>query len=132
MKVGSLGAIVFTVKADRVKTIRNLTYTAKANISTHAVHNQIGLIEHTGEAPAQVSFSMRVSRFLGADPLEAENKLREYLSNGTALTLTLGTERIGRNKWLVQQYKSSLQSTDRKGNPIDIDFNVTLIEYVKR
>lgn len=132
MTVGSLGDIVFTVKANKVQTIRDMAYTGKANISTHTRHNKVGLAEYTGEEPAQVTFSMRVSRFLNADPKDAEDKLKSYVAKGTTLTFVLGTERIGRYKWLVQQFKSSVQNTDRQGNPIDADISITLIEYVKR
>jgi len=132
MTVGSLGDIVFTVKASMVKTIRDIAYTGKANISTHTRHNKVGLVEHTGEAPAQMTFTMRVSRFLNADPKADEEKLNAYIANGTALTFMLGTERIGRYKWLVQQFKSSVQNTDRQGNPVDVDISISLIEYVKR
>ena len=131
MKVGSLGDIIFEVKSDVIKTIRGITYTGTANISTHTRHNKTGLVEYTGEAPAQVSFSMRVSKYLNADPKEAEDKLKEYVRNGTAVKLFLGTEKIGRNRWLIKSFKSSVQSTDRKGNVADVDINVSLIEDLK-
>lgn len=131
MKVGSLGKIIFKVSANCVQTIRNINYTGSANISTHSRHNKVGLVEYTGENPAQVTFSMRVSAFLNADPVAVEKTLRDYIRNGTAVTLVIGSQKIGRYKWLVQKFKSTIQNTDRRGNPIDADISITLIEYVK-
>lgn len=132
MNVGSLGGIVFSVSAEKIRTLRDLVRSVSSNTSTHSRHNGTGLVEYTGRAPDQITFSVRVSRYLGMAPADVINVLESYVTNGTAVTFVLGGERMGSYRWLVKQYKETVINTDTHGMPIDSDVSLTLIEYCRR
>lgn len=130
MKIGSLGDIIFEVSPEVIQTINGLTLSGEANIATHARHLKTGLAEYTGNKPDQITFKIRISEFLGASVSSAIGQLEEYKHSGEQLIFILGTSRIG-NAWLLSKYKASIKNYDAKGNPIDADVSITLLEYAK-
>lgn len=130
MNIGALGEITFEVSEKVIQTIRDASVSGSAEISVHKRHLRGGLAEYTGYKPNTITFSLRSSAFLGAAPAEIENKLEKYKNEGTQLLFVLGTERIG-YKWLLQKFKETIKHFDIRGNPIDADFSITLIEYIK-
>ena len=131
MKVGALGKIVFKVSSKSIKTVRSVTYKGSANYSVHSRVNKKGLVEYTGSAPEQISFSMRVSKSLGVSPWASISLLSGYVNSGVAVTFVLGSKKYGSYKWLVKSYDVKCEEFDKSGNLIGADIAVTLVEYVK-
>lgn len=132
MKVGALGGIAFKVSSKSIKTIRSLSYKGSANYSVHSRHCGKGLVEYTGSAPEQISFSMRVSKSLGVSPNASISTLRGYVNKGTAVTFVLGSKKYGSFKWIVKSFEVKGEEYDKKGNLIGADISVVIVEYAKR
>lgn len=132
MKVGSYGGIPFSVSRDKIQTIRDLTRQGSASIQTHKRHLDTDLPEFVGTDLEGMTFNIRLSKYLGSDPKRELERFVTYMRNGTPNYFTIGTERMGRYKWLVQKYKVTYEHYDASGNPVTIDVALTLTEYPKR
>lgn len=131
MKVGAFGGVAFVVSDTQIKTLRDMTISYKASISTHAVHLGGGLAEFTGSEPQSISFKLRLSAYLGASPDAELKKLEQYLLNGTPQTFALGNKVFGRYKWLLESMKVTAEYYDKYGNITQCDIAVSLTEYLK-
>ena len=131
MIVGTLGSLAFQVSPEKIETLRSLSRTGSANVSTHSLHGRVGLAEFSGEQPQQITFSLRSSAFIGADLERTMRLVEQYCSQGTILLFTLGGERFGRYRWLLTKYKEDIMNTDLAGKPVDSDISITLTEYAK-
>ena len=128
MQVGCLGDIVFEVSDSTVKTLRQLEFSGSASIQSHDRHCKKAIPEFTGVDLESMSFSVRVTKVLGADPTKDIEKIRENMNNGKALPFTLGRKTLG-YRWLISQYKVICENFDSKANIIDADISITLKEY---
>lgn len=131
MKIGSLGSVVFTVSDSTVMTLRDMEVKNSASISVHKVHMRSGLAEFTGSDPQQITFKLRVSAFLGANPEAQIKRLEGYLRNGTQLTFVLGNKTYGRYRWLLESLSQDVEYFDRRGNVTQCDLSISLREYLK-
>lgn len=131
MKIGSLGDIIFEVSDDVIRSINKLEYSGSSKISTHSLRLRKGMPEFTGTDPDQISITVRVAKILGADPEEMIEKVKEYTGNGTILRLQIGKKTVGSYRWLLSKYKVTYEDYDMKGNLVDANVNLTMIEYPK-
>lgn len=131
MIIGCLGDIVFEVSSDVIKTVDKVNWSGSVKIQTHSRHLDNALTEFTGVEPDHLSFSMHLSKYLGVDPQEELAKIFEHERNGTALSLTLGTNAYGRYRWLIKNHKIELKTFDKVGNVTEAKVTVNLVEYIK-
>lgn len=131
MKIGCLGEIAFEVSDSTIKTLRDVSWSGSASISTHQRHLGKGLAEFVGADPDSIDFKIRVSKYLGADPLADIAKIGQYEKNGTAVPLTIGTKTYGEYRWLIKKHKITLEYFDAKGDLTSADISLTLTEYAK-
>lgn len=131
MKVGALGSVVFEVSPNAVKTARSFSYKGGSQYTAHKRHLGKGLVEYTGSEPETISFSIRVSKFLGYSPDSSIATLRGYCNKGNAVPFTLGTKSYGSYRWIVKSFEVKGEEYDRKGNLIGADISVTIVEYAK-
>lgn len=131
MQVGILGAIVFTVSDDTVKTISNFVWSGSARYSTHQRHLTNALTEFTGIDPDSVTFDVVLSAYLGVNPMAEIKRIMEYEQTATVLPLTLGTQSYGRYRWVINAHKVKVQTYDGRGNVTSATVSVTLQEYLK-
>ncbi len=131
MQIGCLGEIIFEVSDSVLKTIRDATWSGSAAISTHQRHLDNALQEFVGVNPDSFQFSIRISQFLGANPLDDIGKLFSYERNGTAVQLTIGSKGYGKYRWLVSKHEVSLEHFDKEGNLVGADISVSLTEYLR-
>lgn len=130
-QIGCLGEVVFEVSESAIKTIRNVSWSGSATIQTHQRHLQNALTEYTGTPPDAIEFKLRLSYFLGADPLADIAKLFEYERTGKAVPLTIGNKCYGKYRWLVKSHKIAMEHFDGDGNLLGSDVTVSLTEYLK-
>ena len=131
MKIGTLGEIIFEVSRETIMTLSKFSRTKSASLQTHNVHLKTGLVEFTGSSPETISFNIKASKYLGADPHDTYLMLREYMSNGTAVPFIVGNVIFGSYRWVVSKCKATYNYYDKKGNVTDMDISVTLTEYRK-
>ena len=133
MEIGSLGNVVFSVSADKIQTIRDMTRQGSAGIQVHKRHLDVDLPEFVGTDLEGSTFSIRLSKYLGvSNPKDELDKLISYMQKGTPVYFVMGTERIGQYKWLIANYKVVYEHYDKKGTPVTMDVSITLKEYPKR
>ena len=131
MRIGSLGDIAFEVSESVVKTLNNATWSGSANIQTHQRHLDNALQEFVSVAPDGFTFTMKLSRYLGVDPITEVTKIFEYERKGIALPLTLGNKAYGKYRWLIKSHTVKMELYDARGNLTSCDVDVTLTEYTK-
>lgn len=131
MIIGSLGDIVFGVSNSVVKTLQNINWSGSANIQTHTRHLDNSLTEFTGVNPDGFTFSIKLSKYLGVDPMVDIAKIFNYERSGTTLPLTIGSKAYGKYRWLIKSHKAKIEHTDGRGNITSAIVDVTLTEYTK-
>lgn len=131
MKIGCLGDIIFEVSDSTIRTIQDATWSGSASIQTHSRHLDNALQEFVGIDPDGFTFNIRISKYLGADPLVDIPKLFDYERTGTALPLVIGKKAYGKDRWLIKSHKSTLETFDREGNLVSANVSITLTEYTE-
>lgn len=131
MRVGCLGDIAFEVSADTVRTVSNVVWSGSANYSIHARHLSDGLVEFTGTAPAEISFDIVLSAYLGVNPMEDIHKIRDYTAKGLAMPLVIGSTAYGNYRWVIKSYKVKMQAFTSSGDLASATVSLSLIEYGK-
>lgn len=130
MIIGCLGDIVFTVSSEKIETFTKFKRTSAASFQSHARHLDKPLLEYTGQEADNISFNMRLSAYLGVNPLEEISKLEEHKASGDALPLIIGNRAFG-TKWVIKNYSETAEAHDRTGNATIIDVNISLMEYAR-
>ena len=130
--IGSLGDVVFSVSRSVVKTFDSLKYDSSAGYVTHKRHLKAPLLEFTGPETENISFTVLLSAFLGCNPKTEADKLRKYLSEGTALRFVLGKNTIGNYRWVITKLSQSDFRIDKNGNMLAVKLSITLNSYEKR
>lgn len=131
MIIGCLGDVVFEVSDSVIKTIDKATWSGSANIQTHQRHLDNALQEFVSIAADGFTFTLKVSRYLGAEPMTEISKIFEYERGGIAVPLTLGNKSYGKYRWLVKSHKVKMEIHDGRGNLTSATVDVTLTEYTK-
>lgn len=131
MKIGCLGDIAFEVSTKTLQTIRDASWGGSASISTHQRHLSNALQEFVGDDPDSFTFNIRISAYLGSDPLKEINKIFDYERKGKVLQLIIGSKVYGKFRWLIKKHKVTMENFDKFGNLIGADISITLTEYTK-
>lgn len=131
MTIGCLGSIPFEVSSKEIKTIRDASWSGSASIQTHQRHLDNALQEFVGVDPDSFTFNIRISKYLGSDPIADVATIFEYERTGTAVPLVIGTKGYGKYRWLVKKHKTTLEHYDIAGDVVGVDLSITLTEYTK-
>lgn len=124
--IGSLGNAVFQVSTDRVFTFRNLARSGTVRLEEHNVIGRKPVLEYIGPGLDQISFSVRLDRFLGVDPEKELERIREAKDAAQELPLIVGGKYLGR--WIIAQADESHARHDGSGRLLVADVALTLRE----
>lgn len=127
--VGSFCGIRFRVSDSEVKTIESFTWSSSARYAVHQRHGGKELPEKVGNSLEKITFSMTLSAYLGADPMEEYKKLRSIVAGGRDGAFVLGRKRIGAYHWTATEASLTAVSYDKRGGVTAADIKVTLQEY---
>lgn len=130
MTVGSLGDVVFSVSAEAVRTIKNLSWKISANYSVHKMHGRKGILEFTGQDPDEIEFEADVFASLGVNPMEMIDNLRGLIDDHSAVKLVLGTDVIG-SSWVVTDLEISAEQFFQDGTMMSASFKIKIKECVE-
>lgn len=100
--IGCLGPVVFTVSSSEVRTFSDWKREAKGRYATHNVMGGRPVLEFLGTDLQTITFTMRLSVFLGVNPANEAAKLRQLCEDGTSMPLVIGNETVGNHaikKW---------------------------------
>lgn len=131
MQVGVLGDIVFQVSSKVIKTFDNLEWSGSARYSEHNRHLTNTLTEFTGIDPDIMSFDMKLSAYLGVDPMVELVKIWTYERSGKPLTFVVGEKAYGKYKWTIKSHKIKMKTYDKRGNVTSVSVSINLLEYLK-
>ena len=129
--LGTLGEISFRVSAwNDIYTFGELTRGSKNRTASHEIIGKKPLTEYIGPDLQTLSFKIKLHAALGVKPQEEVERLIEYCESGKVLTFTVGGQKMGKNKWLVESVKEAVKYYDNHGNILASEVDLTLKEYV--
>lgn len=131
-KIGSFGALVFSVSENTVRTFDQISWKVSAKYATHDRHMKMDVLEFLGPEPGSISFTMAFSVFHGTNPLSEITELNDMANAGITGRLVIGGRVYGSYKWVISAVSSELKRYDSKGNCWAATAQVTLKEYPKR
>lgn len=127
--IGSLGDAVFSSSAERVFTFRGMARAGAPKLEEHAVIGRKPVLEFVAPGLDQITFSIRLDRFLGVDPEKELLKLREAMTNGQILPLIIGGKYLGR--WIIASLGETHARHDGRGKLIVAEADLTLKEVAE-
>lgn len=129
-KVGSLGKlIVFEVSSDKVLTFKSLNQSVKGRWTTHTPIKRKPVYEFLGPDVRQITMTINLNAMLGVKPKAMLNKIEKAVEKGKAYTLVIGSEKIGKYKWIITNVSETWNTVMSKGELISCTLNLTLAEY---
>lgn len=130
--IGALGDIIFEVSHDTVKTFDDMKWNSSAKYSTHERHLKDALIEYIGMQVESISFQIKLSVFLGVNPMDEIEKLLIAEREGKVMRLVIGSKAYGKNKWVIEKTTKNLERFSNKGDLTVAKITVSLKEYARR
>jgi len=131
-QVGILGDIIFEVSDEVVKTLNNVKWSGSARYTEHDRHMQNSLTEFTGVDADKISFDIKLSAYLGVNPMNELGRIWTYERSGKVIPFILGDKIYGKYRWTIQKHNSKLSTYAKDGNVTSIEVSVDLLEYVNR
>lgn len=125
--IGSFGNIAFTTSAQQVRTFAGLSKQAEARYAEHALAGKKPLLEFVGPGLEQVSFSIRLDKFLGLDPVGEIERIVNLRDEGEAQPLVIGGKYLG--MYVITNASEARKFHDNRGVLIQADISLTLKEY---
>lgn len=129
MIVGSLGSIPFYTNVNESVLISGIEWDSTARYAEHTRHNQMDMLEYVGDNPDKITFEIKLSAFLGVNPVKMLDRLTSTMKQREAVKFVLGTMPIP-GHWVITNLDRSLEYFHRDGTLLSTDVKITLMEYI--
>lgn len=129
--LGSFGKVVFRVSQDNILTPTQVGITVSAR---HKKHSRIGAVDITEFETRQlkkISLPIKLYR----DLCNIKSTLRELTricEEGEHYPLILARDKIGKHNFCIESFSYSYSKTDGIGEPLVVDVNLSLEEYIEK
>ncbi|WP_294660377.1 phage tail protein [uncultured Fusobacterium sp.] len=129
--LGSFGKVVFRVSQDNILTPTQVGITVSAR---HKKHSRIGAVDITEFETRQlkkISLPIKLYR----DLCNIKSTLRELTricEEGEHYPLILARDKIGKHNFCIESFSYSYSKTDGIGEPLVVDINLSLEEYIEK
>lgn len=131
MMIGALGDVPFlTGSAELGAVLDDIEWKSSQRYAKHATHGQTDVIEYVGAEADEISFDVKLSAFLGVNPLKMINRLTNVMRGREAIKLSIGTFPIP-GKWVITDISRGLEYFHKDGTLLSADVTVKLREYVE-
>lgn len=130
MIIGALGNIPFETSSDKTLLLSGLKWDSGMRYAEHMRHNETGMLEYVGKNPDEISFSIKLSAFLGINPTKMMERLRSLHHSRKAVKFALGTMPIA-GMWVLTDMKCEMEHFHKDGTLLSVDVSITLREYVE-
>lgn len=124
--IGTLGNAAFQVSDRRVFTFRGFGRTGAPRLEEHAVIGRKPKLEFVGPGLDQITFSIRLDRFLGVTPEDELESIREAMGEAQILPLIVGGRYLGR--WIITEVSETHTRHDGAGKIVVAEAAITLRE----
>lgn len=129
--LGSFGKIVFRVSQNNLLTPSQVSTTISAR---YKKHNRIGAVDITEYETRQLKkISLPIKLY--SDLCNVKSTLRELTKiceTGEHYPLILARRKIGEHNFYIESFTYSYSQTDGIGNPLVVDVNLSLEEYIEK
>lgn len=128
--IGTLGAVVFEVSANKIRTFVDLSRSGSARYQQHDVVSTKPVLEFLGPDLDSIPLQIRLDANKGIKPLEEITRLRDYMNNGERLTLIIGGSVFG--DFVIEKLTDTWERIDNRGNLIIGTVDIGLKESVQQ
>lgn len=118
---------MFEVSSEKIRTFHALNRKTTGRWATHNLHGKKPELEFSGPDAAEIRFSMRLDASYGVDPEKETGRLRDAVSDGTVLPLSLADEYKG--DFVVTEVTEDWRHVDNRGRVIVSDVTIRIKEY---
>ena len=129
--LGSFGKVVFRVSQDNILTPTQVGITVSAR---HKKHSRIGAVDITEFETRQLK-KITLPIKLYRDLCNIKSILRELTricEEGEHYPLILARDKIGKHNFYIESFSYSYSKTDGIGEPLVVDINLSLEEYIEK
>ncbi len=130
--IGTLGDIVFEISDRQILTFSGFSHNVGAKYQTHNRVGQSPILEFAGADVETISFNIKLSTFLGNDPVKTAEQINSACRSGTAMRLILGKKQIGAAMWVITKVANKYKQIDSNGNVLSLDMSLSLSAYNNR
>lgn len=129
--LGSFGKVVFRVSQDNLLTPTQVGTTISAR---YKKHNRVGAVDITEFETRQlkkINLPIKLYRDL-CDVKSTIRELTKICEEGEHYPLILAKNKIGEHNFYIENFTYSYSKTDAIGEPLVVDVNLSLEEYVEK
>ncbi|MBR2732737.1 MAG: phage tail protein [Selenomonadaceae bacterium] len=129
MAIGCFADLVFEVDSERVLTFDGFKHDVKSRYARHELINQEPVLEWLGADTQKVTMTITLTATLGVNPAEEMEKVHRLCLDGEADWLIVANSVVGGRLWVITEASCKSISTDKFGNPIVAQMDVTFETY---
>lgn len=129
--LGSFGKIVFRVSQDNLLTPSQVSTTISARYKKHSRIGAVDITEYETRQLKKISLPIK----LYSDLCNINSTIREMTrmcEAGEHYPLILAKKKIGEHNFYIENFSYSYSKTDGIGNPLVVDVNLSLEEYIEK
>lgn len=129
MAIGCFADLVFEVDGNYVLTFDQFKHDVKSRYARHELINSEPVLEWLGADTQKITMTITLTATLGVNPAEEMSKVQRLCLDGEADWLIVANSVVGGRLWVITEASCKSISTDRNGNPIVAQMDVTFETY---
>lgn len=128
-KIGSFGKVVFKVGEENTLTPTSYSVNIGTDVSRHKNLRTPELIEFKNRKLRSITIPIKLVYTL-CNVSETLETLTDMCEKGEFYDLIIASKKVGKESFRIDSMKYSFSKTDGSGNPLVIDLNLNLEEYI--
>lgn len=131
MAIGNFGALItFSTSDTKILTFKEFKREASGRWSQISRISKKPKQQFLGPDLEKVTFTIELSANHGVKPRDTIEKIINHVNEGTPETLVIGSEKVGKNKYVITKASATWDEVWNKGELVRAKVDITLEEYV--